>query len=74
MSAQQFETFLARLYTDAALRARFLDAPEATARAAGLPAAAVAAMAGIDREGLQAAAESYAGKRASKAGTTPRPI
>lgn len=68
MSAQQLEAFLARLYTDATLRARFLDAPEATARAAGLPAVDVAAMLGIDRAGLEAAAESYTAKRASKAG------
>ncbi len=68
MSAPQLETFLARLYTDAALRATFLDAPEATARAAGLDAAEVAAMLRIDREGLQAAAESYASKRATQAG------
>lgn len=67
MSARQLETFLARLYTDAALRARFLDAPAAMARAAGLDAADVAAMLDVDREGMRAAAESYAGKWASKA-------
>jgi len=63
MSAAALEAFLARLYTDAALRARFLTAPGAVARDAGLDPAQVQAMEAIDRVGLALAAESYARKR-----------
>ena len=59
------ETFLARLYVDSDLRARFLAAPQATARAAGLAEADCAALARIDREGLAIASRSFAAKRGS---------
>jgi hypothetical protein len=63
MSAAALETFLARLYTDAGLRAQFLAAPGAVARRAGLDEAQVRAMEAIDRVGLELAADSYARKR-----------
>lgn len=65
MSSAQLETFLARLYTDDALRRRFLDAPHAVARGAGLNEQEATALAAIDRTGLQMAATSFARKRAA---------
>lgn len=67
MSAVALEAFLARLYTEAPLRRRFLDDPAAVAREAGLAPEEVAAMEAIDRVGLELAAESYARKRAAHA-------
>jgi hypothetical protein len=64
MSAAALEAFLARLYTDAAARARFLVDPESEAAKAGLSAADCAAMAQCDRVGLALAAESFGRKRA----------
>ena len=64
MSSPALEAFLALLYTDAVVRERFLLAPEAEARKAGLSAADAAALGQIDRAGLQMAASSYARKRA----------
>lgn len=61
------QTFLARLYTDEALRRAFLDRPEAVARAAGLDEATARQLLHIDREGLQLAADSYARKRMAHA-------
>jgi hypothetical protein len=60
------EGFLARLYTDARLRRRFLADPAAVARAARLDEPSVQALVDIDREGLELAAESFARKRASR--------
>jgi len=68
-----FEAFLARLYVDAALRARFLADPVATASAAGLTAPECAALARIDRVGLALAARSFEAKRADRARRVPRP-
>lgn len=68
MSARALEAFLARLYTDAALRGAFLAEPAAVARAAGLDEEAVQALAHVDREGLALAADSFARKRAAHAG------
>jgi hypothetical protein len=59
----RIEQFLARLYTDADLRSRFLAQPAQIARAAGLDEPSVAALARIDRVGLELAADSYARKR-----------
>lgn len=64
MSAAALEAFLARLYTDAAARARFLADPESEAAKAGLSAADCAAMAQCDRVGLEMAADSFGHKRA----------
>jgi hypothetical protein len=60
------QQFLARLYTDDALRARFLAQPYDEARAAGLDDETARALEKIDREGLLLAAESFARKRAAK--------
>jgi hypothetical protein len=60
------EAFLARLYVDADLRARFLADPEGEARRAGLDEAAARRLASIDRLGLELAAESFARKRERK--------
>jgi hypothetical protein len=71
--AARFEAYLAQLYTDAAERERFLRDPRAAARAAGLDAAACAALAEIDRTGLELASRSFAHKRAGGAGGNQPP-
>jgi hypothetical protein len=71
MSSPAIEAFLARLYTDGALLTAFLEAPDETARAAGLDAAAIAALCAIDRDGLAMAARSF---RAKRAGLKRRPL
>jgi hypothetical protein len=63
----EFETFLARLYTDAPLRARFLAAPRAEAARHGLTDEECTALERIDRTGLEMAARSFAHKRVLKA-------
>lgn len=63
----EFETFLARLYTDAPLRARFLADPRAEAERHQLTAEECDALERIDRVGLQMAARSFAHKRTIKA-------
>lgn len=72
MSATALEAFLARLYVDAAARASFLADPLAAARAAGLDEQEAAAVAAVDRGALQAAAHSFAHKRAGLARPAPR--
>lgn len=67
MSAAAVERLLARLYTDAALRRRFLAAPPRIAGAAGLDAEEARALAAIDPADLHLAAHSYARKRAAHA-------
>ena len=64
MSSVTLETFLARLYTDEAARARFSADPEGEALRAGLSAVESAAMAASDRVGLEMAAASFGHKRA----------
>jgi hypothetical protein len=71
MSSPALETFLAALYTDANLRARFLADLRGEAARAGLEEADVAALVAIDRTGLHMAAASYAHKRAQH--RRPRP-
>ena len=66
MNSPRFEAFLAHLYVDDGLRERFLAEPVAVALAAGLNAEEAAALVAIDREGLCAAADSYAAKRRQK--------
>ena len=63
MNAERFESFLARLYTDERLRARFLRDPRGVAAAEHLSPAQVEALAAIDRAGLVLASESLARKR-----------
>lgn len=60
------ESFLARLYTDAATRARFLEDPRGEAARAGLTEAEQERLAHLDVTGLGLAAESFARKRAAK--------
>lgn len=66
MSTPEFEAFLARIYTDAAARTRFLRDREGEARAAGLSAEQVESVKGLDAEALEAAAVSFARKREHK--------
>jgi hypothetical protein len=63
MSSLTLEDYLARLYTDAAVREKFLMDPAAAARDAGLSASDTAALRNIDIAGLKMAAASYAHKR-----------
>ncbi len=65
MSAD-LQRFLARLYTDPALRRRFLERPFEEALTAGLDEPTALELAKIDREGLELAAESFARKRARR--------
>ena len=67
MTGPAFEAFLARIYTDAEARARFLADPAGEARRAGLSDEESAALASVDRAGLALAAESFARKRAGGA-------
>ena len=66
MTGPRFEILLARLYTDAAFRTRFLADPEQVALAEGLSPAEAQALATIDREGLELAATSFSKKRETK--------
>ena len=69
-AAVDFEAFLARVYTDARMRARFLDAPIEHALAEGLSVDMARQFEHLDRFGLQLAAASFARKRGD--GPTPR--
>jgi hypothetical protein len=62
----KMERFLASLYVDAQLRARFLNAPREEARRAGLNAEQCEALVAIDRVGLEMAARSFERKRQKK--------
>ena len=62
----EFETFLARLYTDAPLRARFLANPRVEAERHQLTVEECDALERIDRVGLEMSARSFAHKRAIK--------
>lgn len=66
MKPVSLEAFLARLYTDASLRAAFLADPVAVARGAGVDEDAACSLDRIDRDGLELAAESFARKRAAR--------
>jgi hypothetical protein len=57
------EAFLAQLYADPAVLARYLAAPEQTMAAAGLSAEDAAAMRQADHTGIVMAARSYTSKR-----------
>jgi len=62
-----FEAFLARIYTDARARSRFLEDPRGEAARAGLDPREQDALATVDRVGLEMAALSFAAKRAAAA-------
>ena len=59
----EFEAFLARLYTDADERERFLANRRGVAEQAGLQPHECRALDAIDRVGLELAARSFARKR-----------
>jgi hypothetical protein len=63
MTSPAFEAFLARIYVDAQARAEFLKDPREAGRKAGLTDTEAAALAAIDRTGLELAARSFAHKR-----------
>jgi hypothetical protein len=65
MSAQKFETFLAKLYVDDKARSRFVADPRREGLKAGLSADDCAALENIDFVGLELAADSFARKRTS---------
>jgi uncharacterized protein (UPF0276 family) len=66
----RLEAYLARLYTDGDLRARFLAAPLAEARLAGFAPDEAQRIARLDRVGLGLAAASFARKRSRGATRT----
>ena len=68
MSAATFESLLAHIYVDAQVRARFLADPHGEAAKAGLTDEECAALAQIDRVGLELAAGSFERKRAGRFG------
>jgi hypothetical protein len=72
MSARAFEAFLARIYVDAATRARFKANPREQARAAGLSHKECIALENTDWVGLEIAARSFASKRERKRKNHPR--
>jgi uncharacterized protein (UPF0276 family) len=60
------DALLARLYTDAAARDRWLADPDGEGRRAGLDGSGLIALRSLDRAGLELAAVSYARKRAAQ--------
>jgi len=66
LSTADIETFLARLYTDADLRARFLESPQEILARESLSAQQRSALAAIDPSELILAADSYRHKRVSR--------
>ena len=64
MSSAALETFLARLYTDAASRQRFDADPQGEAARAGVSPEDCLALAQCDRVGLEMAADSFSRKGA----------
>ncbi len=67
MIESQFETFLARIYTDETARARFLADPLSEATKAGLTSLQVEAVVKIDRVGLELFANSLERKHRKRA-------
>jgi hypothetical protein len=68
----EFETFLARLYTDAQLRSRFLTDPRGEAERHQLTTDECSDLERIDRAGLELSARSFAHKRALNAAQRTR--
>jgi len=66
MSPRNFESFLAHLYVDADLRARFRAAPQVEARKAGLDAGELRSLETLDWTSVELAARGFAKKRAGK--------
>ncbi|MFT3836335.1 MAG: hypothetical protein QM723_04990 [Myxococcaceae bacterium] len=72
MSAKAREDFLARLYVDAEVLARFTADARAEAKRHGLDEADAELLAAIDRTGLELAAHSFAHKRSFKEQRPPK--
>jgi hypothetical protein len=72
MSSPQFEAFLSALYTDARVRERFLENPDAEAARFGLTEAERRALQAVDLTGLELAAESFDRKRTFKTTHAPK--
>lgn len=68
MSESRLESFLARIYVDAAARERFLADPSGEARKAGLAPHEIDDLARIDRVGLEMFAHSLEHKKAKAHG------
>jgi len=66
MSARKFESFLAHLYVDADLRARFKAAPQLEASKAGLDIDELRSLETLDWTSLELASRSFAKKRTGK--------
>jgi hypothetical protein len=66
MTRPLYEAFLARIYVDAAARARFLDDPRGEALKAGLTEQEAESLEKMDLVGLELTARSLARKRNSK--------
>ena len=64
MSESRLESFLARIYVDAAAREKFLADPRGEAVKAGLAAHEIDDLANIDRDGLEMFAHSLEHKKA----------
>jgi hypothetical protein len=73
MTEPPLESFLAQLYTDAEMRARFLADAAAEARQAGLSPADCAAVLKIDPIQLRLAARSFAHKRRKRSVRSSKP-
>ena len=71
MSSLQFETFLARLYSDQQFLEHFMRAPERATQEAGLDSRERQAALAIDRAGLLVAFRSYELKRQAHRRTGP---
>ena len=66
MTTPAFEAFLAKLYTDLDFLRRFYADPQGEAQRAGLSPLECAALAEVDKAGLNAAASSFRKKREGK--------
>jgi hypothetical protein len=62
----KLEAFLARIYTDAALRRSFLEHPRDVALACGVSEGEAESLASVDRDGVELAAASFERKRKSR--------
>ena len=64
--SRALETYLVKLYLDRDARRAFVADPRSAARAEGLDEADVTALEGVDHDGLELAARSFAAKRAAR--------
>lgn len=71
INPSSIEHFLAQLYTNEALRARFIQNPESVGREFGFDGDALQQLKNLDRAGLDLAADSFARKRQTKEAPVP---